>query len=130
MEIPVTGKWDEQTARILKHHPKFKYYKSGGLASSTGPAWLDGTPSKPELVLNAQDTKNFMALKDILSGVMRSISHTDNSNITNAPTEFNININVDKIANDYDVKQLANTLKKEIVKNASYRNVTSIRNLR
>ena len=71
-----------------------------------------------------------MALKDILSGVMRSISHTDNSNVTNAPTEFNININVDKIANDYDVKQLANTLKKEIVKSASYRNVTSIRNLR
>jgi hypothetical protein len=28
-------------------------YKTGGLADFTGPAWLDGTKSKPEYVLNA-----------------------------------------------------------------------------
>jgi hypothetical protein len=27
-------------------------YKTGGLADFTGPAWLDGTKSRPELVLN------------------------------------------------------------------------------
>jgi hypothetical protein len=31
-------------------------YKKGGLADFTGPAWLDGTKSRPELVLNARDT--------------------------------------------------------------------------
>lgn len=29
-------------------------------------AQLDGTPTKPELVLNARDTENFIALKDTL----------------------------------------------------------------
>jgi hypothetical protein len=28
-------------------------YKTGGLADFTGPAWLDGTKSKPEYILNA-----------------------------------------------------------------------------
>jgi hypothetical protein len=28
-------------------------YATGGLANFTGPAWLDGTPSRPEYVLNA-----------------------------------------------------------------------------
>lgn len=41
-------------------------YKTGGLADFTGAAWLDGTPNKPELVLNSDDTKNFIALKDTL----------------------------------------------------------------
>lgn len=107
-----------------------KGYKHGGLANYTGPAWLDGTPTKPELVLNAQDTKNFIALKDILSGVMRSISHTDTSNIYNSPTNFEINVNVDKISSDYDVDKLTERIKRNIVKDATYRNVTAVRNFR
>lgn len=43
-----------------------KKYKTGGLVNYTGLAHLDGTPSKPELVLNAQDTANFIALKETL----------------------------------------------------------------
>lgn len=35
-------------------------YKTGGLADFTGPAWLDGTKSSPELVLNATDTQNML----------------------------------------------------------------------
>ena len=105
-------------------------YKTGGIADYTGPAWLDGTPSKPEMVLNAQDTKNFIALKDILAGVMHDISHMDSSETYNAPMEFNINVNVDKISNDYDVDKLANRLKKDIVKDMSYRNVTQVRKFR
>ena len=109
---------------------KAKGYKRGGLANYTGPAWLDGTPTKPELILNAQDTKNFIALKDILSGVMRSISHTDTSNIYNSPTNFEINVNVDKISSDYDVDKLTERIKRNIVKDATYRNVTAVRNFR
>lgn len=43
-----------------------KAYKTGGLVDYTGLAQLDGTPSKPELVLNANDTKNFLALTEAL----------------------------------------------------------------
>lgn len=55
-----------------------KYYysafKTGGLADFTGPAWLDGTPSDPEIVLNADDSKNFMALKDAMREVANGTS--------------------------------------------------------
>lgn len=43
-----------------------KQYASGGLIDYTGIARVDGTPSKPELVLNARDTENFMAFRDVL----------------------------------------------------------------
>jgi hypothetical protein len=111
-------------------HKKFPKYMRGGLADYTGPAWLDGTKAKPELVLNAQDTKNFLALKDILSGVMRTISHTDTSSVYESPTEFNINVNVEKIASDYDVDKLAERIKRNIVNDANYRNVTQVRRFR
>lgn len=55
-----------------------KYYysafKKGGLADYTGMAWLDGTPTEPEMVLNPKDTQNFIALKD----AMRSIADGNN----------------------------------------------------
>lgn len=41
-------------------------YASGGLVDYTGPAWVDGTPNKPELVLNHRDTANFIELKEFL----------------------------------------------------------------
>lgn len=43
-----------------------KAYKTGGLVDYTGLAQLDGTPDKPELVLNSSDTDNFIALRDTL----------------------------------------------------------------
>ena len=50
---------------------KYSYsaFKKGGLADYTGVAWLDGTPDKPEMVLNANDTENFIELKDALGKI-------------------------------------------------------------
>ena len=107
---------------------KVKGFATGGLADYTGPAWLDGTPSKPELVLNAQDTQNFMALKDVLSRAIGSIDSGNQNSYNNA--NFEININVDHINNDYDVEKIAKKVKKEIVQSSNYRNVTQVRNLR
>lgn len=45
---------------------QLKGYKTGGLVDYTGLAHLDGTPSKPELVLNSVDTENFLKLRDAL----------------------------------------------------------------
>ena len=103
-------------------------YAQGGLADFTGPAWLDGTPSKPELVLNANDTKNFLALRDVLDKVIGSANSVTNSYSGN--TTYEININVDKIEKDYDVDRVAERVKKIIVKDSGYRNVTQVRNFR
>ena len=103
-------------------------YASGGLNTSTGPAWLDGTPSKPELVLNSTDTKNFLVLKDVLSKVMNGKVLGNSENY--GDILYEININVDRIEKDYDVDQVVDKVKKEIVKSAGYRNVTQVRNLR
>lgn len=47
----------------------FKMYKSGGLVDYTGLAKVDGTPANPELMLNAGDTRNFLALRDSLRSI-------------------------------------------------------------
>ena len=105
-----------------------KQFATGGLANYTGPAWLDGTPSKPELVLNATDTKNFMVLKDVLARAMGSTNEINNSYGGNATYE--ININVDHLNNDYDVDRVVERVKKKIVQDAGYRNVTQVRKFR
>ena len=102
-------------------------YKTGGLADFTGPAWLDGSKSKPELVLNAKDTENFIMLKDILSGVLNNTSSTQKAGGDNY---FDIDIQVDQIANDYDVDQMAERIKQNIYEDSTYRNVNAINFLR
>ena len=113
---------------IYKPKKKMKEkYATGGLNTYTGPAWLDGTPSKPELVLNAQDTKNFIALKDVLSKAVNSTGQISDS-YGNATYE--ININVDHLNSDYDVDKVVERVKKKIVQDSGYRNVTQVRNFR
>ena len=103
-------------------------YKKGGLADFTGPAWLDGTKSKPELVLNAQDTQNFIQLKDILSEVMNGT--LDSSSDKGGDNYYDITIQVDELSNDYDVDQLAARVKKIINDDGRYRNVNNIQLMR
>ena len=45
---------------------KFKGYKTGGYVDYTGIAQVHGTPTNPELFLNAEDSKNFTSLRDAL----------------------------------------------------------------
>lgn len=62
-----------------------KAYKTGGLVDYTGLAQVDGTPGKPELMLNAEDTKNFLELRDLLR-VLSSQSLTVGSSGFGSPT--------------------------------------------
>lgn len=124
----VTNWWGGISKKSKAAIADWKKYATGGLANYTGPAWLDGTPSKPELVLNATDTRNFLALRDVLSKVMGATNSVTNSYGGNATYE--ININVDKIEKDYDVDRVAERVKKIIVKDSGYRNVTQVRNFR
>lgn len=109
-----------------------KAYKTGGLVNFTGLAQLDGTPSKPEYVLNPDDTKNFLALNETLkrvnleklnnSGILPKIEDMigSNSSMMNTNTiqkaDFStsvgdINISIDHV-DDYNdfLKQVKNDL--------------------
>lgn len=124
--VSVDGYWGKNSRNAFKNS-KFKAYKTGGLADFTGPAWLDGTKSHPELVLNARDTENFIQLKDILSNVLkRDNNKTENS----GDNYFEIHIDVERIEDDYDVEQLADKIKGIIQQDAMYRNVNFINHLR
>ena len=106
---------------------KAKKYLTGGLADYTGLAWLDGSKSKPELVLNAKDTENFIVLKDVLSDILKgSSSQTKNS----GDNYYDFHITVEEIANDYDVEKMIQKVKEEINNDARYRNVNAINLLR
>lgn len=106
------------------YYSVLKKYKTGGFADFTGPAWLDGTKSRPELVLNQKDTQNFIQLKDILASLMTGGSHISTEN--NGDITYDIDINVESIGNDYDVEQVANKVKSLINEDARYRNNNAV----
>lgn len=103
-------------------------YKTGGLADFTGPAWLDGSKTKPELVLNARDTENFLLLKDILDSFIKNNTTTQNGK--GGDNYYDIDISVDEIGSDYDVDQLARRIKEQITEDSTYRNVNAINFIR
>lgn len=108
-------------------------YKNGGLVNYTGLAQLDGTPSKPEYVLNSEQTKNFLELNEMLKdinvkkliglntvmpalnklvdieGVMSDMKAMQNADFSTNMRD--INISIDHVAdyNDF-VKQVKNDL--------------------
>ena len=105
---------------------KLKGYKTGGLADFTGPAWLDGTKARPEMVLNQKDTQNFIQLRDILASIMERGSTSNSSTENNGDITYDIDINVETIGSDYDVEQVANKVKSLIGENARYRNNNAV----
>ena len=105
----------------------YRQYATGGLADYTGPAWLDGTPSKPELILNARDTENFIQLKDILGSVLNSRSATNAATSENSGDNiYDIDINIESVTSDYDVERMAKKIETLINENARYRNNNAI----
>lgn len=129
---PIYNVLEEKNGRIrVRHHSRqsgttgwfkkseVKAYKTGGLADFTGPAWLDGTRSRPELVLNAKDTQNFIQLKNILGSLMSGTSKTTENS---GDSTYDIDINVERISSDYDVEQMAEKIKDLINQDARYRN--------
>lgn len=122
----VTGIVDEATRRRFGYYGMLfrgKPYKDGGLVKNTGPAWLDGTRSKPEMVLDAENTKTFIKFTDILSSLTKGKQASTQSYGHNT---FEIYINVDEIGSDYDVDMLVDRVKNDIYQEATHRNVNLI----
>lgn len=56
----------DMVAAMARASGAVKAYSSGGLVDYTGLAAVHGTPGKPELMLSAEDTKNFLAAAAML----------------------------------------------------------------
>ena len=91
-------------------------FKNGGLVDYTGPAWVDGTPSKPEAFLSASDTEMIREFIDLQKLTFTRPS-TDSFTRTNnyGDPVFNIDINVDSISSDYDVDRLVERVHEDIL---------------
>lgn len=92
-------------------------YASGGIVDYTGPAWVDGTPNKPEAFLSPEDTQRIGIAAKLLASLpifnYGSASNAVSSNV--GDTSIEIHINVDSLGSDYDVDQLVERVKNDIV---------------
>ena len=100
-------------------------FASGGLVSGTGPAWLDGSRSHPEYILNAAQTEGFLQLVDMFTKPQDAFSGAPGF----GDNYFDIDINAE-IGSDYDVDQLVERIKTKITEDSMYRNVNAINFIR
>ena len=105
--------------KSLKSVVVSKIFKTGGLADFTGPAWLDGTKSRPEYVLNADQTERFFKLIDILDSFKSNLS-TMASQVFGGAT-YDIDINIDTVKEEADVDMIVDKVQKSIVSTTRYR---------
>jgi hypothetical protein len=127
------SQFDSRWITYKGDHRKYKQYDEGGLADYTGLAWLDGTPEKPESILNSEQTKwlrdNLDSLLDLNSSnillkiidEIRNIRSpysnygTDNDNTVNIEN-IELNMNVSQLSDSYDARQAGRDMMDEIVK--------------
>ena len=108
---------------------KLVAFKTGGLVDFTGPAWVDGTKTKPEAFLSAEDTamlksKIFDNNKFSLRSVVELFEgfNDSNRNITTNNDQGvvfeNIQITIESgtIANDYDARRAGEMALEEMLK--------------
>lgn len=100
-----------------------KYYKEGGLVDYTGPAWVDGTKTKPEAFLSNIDFENIKALTDALNTVSINSWATPNLSDFLAPSQtfgdINVVINQAELKSDADIEEVAKRVGKAFTKQLS-----------
>lgn len=95
-----------------------KRYLSGGLVDYTGPAWVDGTPDRPESFLNAEDTARIGSAAKILSDIPLLADPDRAERIVNnsvGDTNIEIHMNIDHIDSDVDLEEVVERVKDEVV---------------
>jgi TP901 family phage tail tape measure protein len=106
-------------------------FAKGGYVDYTGPAWVDGTKSHPEYMLNATQTAQFEALIDVLSMAYKAPNFSQ-AKVANAEktgdTRMEFHINVEGISDDYDVDRAVERIEKKILDSGKYRNTTVLKN--
>ena len=98
-------------------------YASGGMVDYTGPAWVDGTRSKPEAFLNANQT----SLIGSFAKSLERLSGTTSGSTFQGIGDCTIDITIGSIGKDYDIDQAIAKVKDEIVRSTEYRNVNILK---
>ena len=111
------------------YYKKYLAFAQGGLVDYTGPAWVDGTKSKPESFLSASDTAMLKSkifsnsdgsLKSLVAALEKITNDTSHYNregnaaivIENAQ----VNIQPGVISSDYDARRAGEMALEEMVK--------------
>lgn len=129
LDMPGMTNWTFAYVKKSDLTRMFTQYKTGGMVDYTGPAWVDGTPSKPEAFLSASDTENIAKLRDILSKVFKpsnSSSDISGQNQNTGDTYYEFHITVDELGDGYDAKDMMADMEKYIIQKSNYRNVINI----
>ena len=94
----------------------YQKYKTGGLVPYTGIAQVDGSPSRPEAFLSAEDTQRFLTAAELfaMSPLLNSASAQNAVSSSIGDTSIEININVESISDDYDVDRLIKRVEDDI----------------
>ena len=104
------------------------HFKSGGLIDFTGPAWVDGTKSKPESILSAEDSallrsrifsdseyslrSAIEALRELRTNWRNVVSNEYGGGVNIDNVE--INFNSGTISSDYDMRRAADVAFEEL----------------
>lgn len=113
---PATGIWYTDPT---KKQRVYDVYEDGGYVDYTGFAKVDGTPSKPEAFLNAQQTQLFEQLRDSLAGKKLRTTTNDNNNEGDNIIINNLEISVKEIADADSIDKVVKTVKQSIYKDAT-----------
>ena len=112
------GQW----ARTFYDKITVKKYARGGIADFTGPIQIDGTKANPERILSATQTKLFDGLVASLEQMNRvrvaPMKYNGEAVTNNKSYGYNfgdINIKVERLDSDRDIKDLADKVKESIV---------------
>ena len=95
--------------------------KNGGLVDYTGLAWVDGTKTRPEAFLSADDTAHIRTMLDAFSIILSSsVPNIEHSEITDSISNNNNSVNIENITiktehlnNNQDFKTAGTTLAEE-----------------
>ena len=98
-------------------------FATGGLVDYTGPAWVDGTKSRPEAFLNANQT----SLIGSFAKSLERLSGTTSGSTFQGIGDCTIDITIGSIGKDYDIDQAIAKVKDEIVRSTEYRNVNILK---
>lgn len=82
--------WYNSSLGVWFREQDLKKYAGGGFADFAGPAWLDGSPQKPEAVLDALQTKHFIDFTNTLDRMYGEQTGAMSNAITIDTISFNV----------------------------------------
>lgn len=116
-----------QVFRVSLNPRRGSIYKAGGYADYTGPAWVDGTKSKPEAFLNAKQTALFEDLRDNLTNRNKTKVNKDEESKGDTIQIDNFAIQVQELADTDTVEKITKKVKNSIYTDATGKNTMQIR---